>query len=89
MMKIYSEDIRGNVRQIAEINCDVGQADISERYAAAVKCIREFCAGYNYTIPYYRYSNTELIGEAATWFDVGSHCEFFYVCPPVFDPFMS
>ena len=43
------------------------------------RCIKAFCNAHDYKIPYWR-----MIDDYdRTWFDVGSHSEFFFVKPPL------
>lgn len=66
-MKLYFRDSHRESRVIAELTDDAA-------WDGVLKEIADFCADKKYEIPYIRLWNRD--GE--TWFDVGSHTEFFY-----------
>lgn len=79
-MTLYFKDRFGNLREVAPIS----EPDACKEVGAA---IHRFCKERDYTIPYTRIWNEPHEDESATWFDVGSHTEFFIVKPAI--PFES
>ena len=66
-MKLYFFAYGRKPKRIAELPDD-------SAWDAVLEKIADFCADNKYEIPYVRMWNRD--GE--TWFDVGSHTEFFY-----------
>ena len=89
-MKLYFKSSRGERREVAEIN---EQLTSKEQFRVANEEIAKYVKKLNpnYKIPYTRVYNIAKAefgdihnGNLVTWFDVGSHSEFFFVHPAIF-----
>lgn len=64
-MKLYFENRFGEKKLLGKYKTEKG----------AFRRINRFCEEHNFTIHYIRVVETEQY----KWYDVGSHCEFFYL----------
>ena len=78
-----------NYNQVSTVKEWVDE-EVSELETAldmALDEIKLFCAKRGFRVPYFRYWNTkDSAGESITQIDAGSHSEFFFTKPPLFDP---
>ena len=70
------------MREIAQISDSLST---EEARAEALQHIKKFCDDHHFHIYYVRMWNTKVKGKKMTTFDVGSHTEFFYTDPIVFN----
>lgn len=81
-MTLYFKGSNGNMREIAQISDSLST---EEARAEALQHIKKFCDDHHFHIYYVRMWNTKVNGKKMTAFDVGSHTEFFYTDPIVFN----
>lgn len=74
---VYFRNSAHEEREIGSVNLEDNHQNRVEK--AVFKMMKKFCDDRNFRIFYYRFWNRD--GE--TWFDVGSHTEFFLVRPAI------
>lgn len=77
MHKLLFYNSYGNTREIAVFEDRMTDKEVRE---AAFNEITKFCNERNFTIYYTRLWNNS---EGDTIIDVGSHTEFFHICPKI------
>ena len=77
MYKLYFYNSFREVREIATFEDEMTDKEVRE---AAFNEITKFCNERNFTIYYTRLWNNS---EGDTIIDVGSHTEFFHICPKI------
>ena len=80
-MTLYFRNSHGKIRKIGKIDGRMRAQKVIDEISRQIKA---FCDERNFTIYYTRVWNEDLKEKPATKYDVGSHTEFFYVCPPVY-----
>ena len=75
---VYFERSNGEWVEIGTVDCsnDAAREEM-------LNLVRDFCNQHNYKIPYYRLWNASEKGHEMTCVDVGSHTEFFWICPSI------